>query len=120
MDTAKRDAFEHAGINVDSALRRFMDDEKIYCSFLYRFLSDNLMSQLSDAIADGDVRQAFEVAHTMKGVCANLSLDSINNILNPMVEVLRKGSLDGLNEEYEKLSSVYSEVNAVIKQYCQA
>ena len=60
MDTAKRDAFEHAGINVDSALRRLMDDEKIYCSFLYRFLSDNLMSQLSDAIADGDVRQAFE------------------------------------------------------------
>ena len=53
-------------------------------------------------------------------VCANLSLDSINNILNPMVEVLRKGSLDGLNEEYEKLSSVYSEVIAVIKQYCQA
>lgn len=120
VDITKKQAFEAAGINVDSAMKRFMDDEDMYCSFLNRFLTDNLINELSTALSQKDIKHAFDVAHTMKGVCANLSLDAINAILNPMVEVLRKDSLEGLDMEYERLLTVYSDIVKVVKQYCQS
>lgn len=87
-DTA-RTVLTEAGINVDTALKRFLDDEEMYFEFLNSFVEDTLMSRLKQAVQNGSVDDAFEAAHALKGLCANLSIDSMSKMIVPMVEILR-------------------------------
>ena len=88
-DTA-RTVLTEAGINVDTALKRFLDDEEMYFEFLNSFVEDTLMSRLKQAVQNGSVDDAFEAAHALKGLCANLSIDSMSKMIVPMVEILRE------------------------------
>ena len=92
-DTA-RTVLTEAGINVDTALKRFLDDEEMYFEFLNSFVEDTLMSRLKQAVQNGSVDDAFEAAHALKGLCANLSIDSMSKMIVPMVEILRGRSMD--------------------------
>ena len=85
-DTA-RTVLTEAGINVDTALKRFLDDEEMYFEFLNSFVEDTLMSRLKQAVQNGSVDDAFEAAHALKGLCANLSIDSMSKMIVPMVEI---------------------------------
>lgn len=119
MEQQTSKAFENVGINVTTAMNRFNDNEEMYFLFLKKFTEDDLMMKINDFINAGETKDAFEAAHTLKGVCANLSIDSVNEVLNPMVEVLRGGSMEGLLSEYEKLLTVYNQVINVINTYCE-
>ena len=122
-DTA-RTVLTEAGINVDTALKRFLDDEEMYFEFLNSFVEDTLMSRLKQAVQNGSVDDAFEAAHAMKGLCANLSIDSMSKMIVPMVEILRGRSMEGIPEDFKGLSQTYENVcgnhksmySAVIRQ----
>ena len=98
-DTA-RTVLTEAGINVDTALKRFLDDEEMYFEFLNSFVEDTLMSRLKQAVQNGSVDDAFEAAHALKGLCANLSIDSMSKMIVPMVEILRDRSMEGIPEDF--------------------
>ena len=53
-DTA-RTVLTEAGINVDTALKRFLDDEEMYFEFLNSFVEDTLMSRLKQEIGRAHV-----------------------------------------------------------------
>ena len=107
-DTA-RTVLTEAGINVDTALKRFLDDEEMYFEFLNSFVEDTLMSRLKQAVQNGSVDDAFEVAHALKGLCANLSIDSMSKMIVPMVEILRGRSMEGIQEDFMKTSAQQSQ-----------
>lgn len=117
-DTIKNKLIE-AGINVDSAMERFLDDEEMYFEFLNQFPEDDLMGRLNNAVDNNRIKEAFDTAHTLKGVCANLSIDSMNKIINPMVEILRDNSIDGVPETLAELFKVYERVLAAINECCK-
>lgn len=119
MEQQVKEALEKSGINIETAMNRFFDNEEMYFSFLDKFTEDDLMVKMKLLIEDNQVKEAFDAAHTLKGVCANLSIDSMNAVLNPMVEVLRVGSVEGLLPEYDKLNDVYKTVIDVINTYCK-
>jgi chemotaxis protein histidine kinase CheA len=50
-----------------------------------------------------NVKAAFESAHTLKGLAANMGLDSMLDIVVELVEPLRNGMIDGLSPTYERL-----------------
>lgn len=58
-DTA-RTVLTEAGINVDTAVKTFLDDEEMYFEFLNSFVEDTLMSRLKQAVQNGSVDDAFE------------------------------------------------------------
>ena len=64
-----------AGIDVDDALARLMQNEGLLMRLLRAFLQDANFAQLQEALAKGDVSGAFTAAHTLKGfmkeLCAN-------------------------------------------------
>ena len=115
-DTA-RTVLTEAGINVDTALKRFLDDEEMYFEFLNSFV-DTLMSRLKQAVQNGSVDDAFEVAHALKGLCANLSIDSMSKMIVPMVEILRGRSMEGIQEDFKGLSQTYENVCTAITKVC--
>ena len=119
MEQQVSDMLKEAGINVKTAMNRFFDNEEMYFSFLHKFTEDGLMKKIKLYIEQNQVKDAFDAAHTLKGVCANLSIDSMNEVLNPMVEVLRTGSMEGLLSQYDKLDEVYKEVINIINICCR-
>jgi len=93
-------------IEVESAKERFMGNNALFLKFLYEFPNRSLFGDLDNAIKAGDANTAFEVAHTMKGIAANLSLKAIAQPLHEVVEVLRKRELPS-DEQWEALSQAY-------------
>lgn len=104
-----------AGVNVDSALDRFMGLEAMYDKFLLKFLQDESYAKMTESIHSGDAEKAFMQAHAMKGVAGNLGMASLLEVLNPMTEQLRNGDMSHIREEYEDLKQRYDKLSAVIQ-----
>ena len=67
---------------------RKWDDTKVK-RFVKLFLMDESYTQLQAALEAGDVEAAFNAAHTLKGVCANIALAKNLELaieLNPQVK----------------------------------
>ena len=87
-------ALKDWGCSTSTALERFIDDEELYESCLRRFVGEEHFKLFSDAIESADYEQAFESAHALKGVSANLGLDPITRPASEATELLRAGNYD--------------------------
>ena len=76
MDEAKKRRLVEAGVDVDGALARLMQNEGLLTRLLRAFLQDTNFDQLQQALAARDGKAAFAAAHTLKGVAGNLSLNA--------------------------------------------
>ena len=57
--------------------------------FIIKFLDDDSYSKLCLAVQNGQREEAFRAAHTLKGVCGNLSLDKLYHSASELTELLR-------------------------------
>lgn len=89
------------GVDVDRALARMKGNKEAYRNFLVEFFTDPDFEALGEAIKAGNVKNAFEYAHGLKGMAANLGLDEVRSKLGVLVEILRPGGLEGAAEAYE-------------------
>lgn len=80
---------------MDGAMDRLCGDEELYASCLAYFLSDPAFDALGAALDTGDYTAAFESAHALKGVAANLGLTVCCQLCCALVEPLRGGAPDG-------------------------
>lgn len=99
-----------AGINVDSAMARFLNNAALMEKFLRRFPNDSNYSLLCQAMAQGDADAAFTAAHTLKGVAGNLSLDRLFAATSAVVESLRGKDLAMAEQQMPPLHQAYREV----------
>ena len=90
MDKAKKERLTAAGIDVDGALERFMNNEALLERFLRKFPADPNYETLTAAFAAGDWEEALTASHTLKGMCGNLSLTALFSLLSRQVELLQK------------------------------
>jgi HPt (histidine-containing phosphotransfer) domain-containing protein len=91
------------GCDVEGAMDRFLDDEELYQSCLASVCEDPAFEKLGEALGEGDVLEAFEQSHSLKGILGNLGLDPMLAIAVQIVEPLRKGSVENLQPRYEAL-----------------
>ena len=108
MEEAAKKRLEAAGVDADDALGRFLQNEALMMKFLGRFPAATSCARLREAMERGDVAQAFEAAHTLKGVAGNLSLKRLYEALTPMVEELRAGDLAAASARMEEAELWYS------------
>ena len=71
-----------------------MGSEAICARLLKKFPADASFSRLCAAMEQRDVAAAVEAAHTLKGVCGNLSLSTLFPLLERQVNLLRAGLAD--------------------------
>lgn len=114
MEAKQKEALTRAGINVNSAINRFMGREDMFEKYLMMFLYDKNYLGLCLAIENRDVEKAFAYAHTMKGIITNLSIDSLTEVIIPIVEELRAKSLLNVGPLLEKYSVRYEELKKVV------
>ena len=63
--------------------------ESLVRRFITKFLSDDSFAALCRAMEAGQRAEAFRAAHTLKGVCANLSFDRLFASASQLTELLR-------------------------------
>ena len=113
--TAMRDAYEKIGADYDDALQRLMSDEMV-ARFAIKFLDDDSMPNLDAAMAAGDAKAAFIAAHTLKGVCQNLSFDNLYKPAVDVTEALRDASdITAAEPLMPALRKAYAETTKAIR-----
>lgn len=115
MTELQKSTLLNAGINVDEALRRLMNNETLLIRVLLRFTNDTSFAALQKALSEGRVEDAFTAAHTLKGVAGNLSMGPVYMLSSDITEALRAGDLETARETMPQLEEKYQAVMAAIR-----
>ena len=108
------DILKEKDVNVDKALERMKGNKEAYKSFLVEFFEDPDFESLKESIDERNAKDAFDYAHGLKGMAANLGLDGVHNALSILVEILRQGSLEGTKEAYENVMAACEMVTVLL------
>ena len=84
--------YQEIGGNYRSVIERLRQEERVE-KFVLLFLQDDSYPTFIQAFEKGDVECAFRAVHTLKGVCVNLSFDTLYHIASEMTEALRNADL---------------------------
>ena len=109
-----KDCYAALGGNYDEALGRLFS-EKIMQKFVLKFLNESSYAQLLTALENRDGDAAFRAAHTIKGVCLNLSFDKLRTSVEPLCEALRHGWTDEALTLAEPVKADYEQTLAAIR-----
>lgn len=90
-----QECYEAFGGNYEEVISRLRTDERV-ARFLQKVVDDGSYALLIDSIATNNVDEAFRAAHTLKGVCGNLSITKFGESSSALCEYLReKRVIDG-------------------------
>lgn len=76
-------------IDVDGSVARFSNMEAMYLKYLKRFITEPTYDALLEAVANQDYKGIEIAAHTLKGICGNLGLNTLFNDFNDIVKAVR-------------------------------
>jgi len=101
-------------IDVDDALKRVGGNMALYQRLLGRFADGNQFEELENLLKSGNEEEATRMAHTIKGVAANLSLLKLRFTSAELELSLKEGTdytakLDELRDVYNTTMQVISE-----------
>lgn len=117
MDSKKLiKALEDWNCDTKSALDRMLGDEDFYASLLMEYKDSFDFNRLREASAQGRCQEAFEVAHALKGVLGNLGLTPLYTMVCEVVEMLRKGSCEGIPEKADAMIAKKAELDRLLKE----
>ena len=91
---ADSQTLKNYGIDYDSAVKRFAGNDALYLKFLNRYISDDYIGMVRTAFEGGDHTAMDGEVHKMKGVAANLGLDTVASLANDMMALLRNGEAE--------------------------
>ncbi|MEG2731875.1 MAG: Hpt domain-containing protein [Clostridium sp.] len=94
---------ERYGADVEGAMGRFLEDHDLYGTCFSLFLKEDNFEKLGIALSEKDYTEAFEAAHTLKGVAGNMGLTPIYDVICTMVENLRSQDYSHVTEQYEEI-----------------
>lgn len=115
MDMNKREFIKSAGVDIDEASGRFMGNYPFMDKCFGMFINDKNFINLKEAISNNNAREAFIAAHTLKGICSELSIYKLGGIVCRMSYMLKEGDIKSASEimpeasyEYEMLLEAFN------------
>ena len=105
MDETFRKQMEENGADVETTLKRFMGNEKMYMKYIMKFLDDKNFDSIRENLESQNYEAVFNAAHTLKGVTANLGLNPVNAASAEISELLRGKAASEVDAE--KVNAVF-------------
>lgn len=115
MDANRKANLLKAGVNVDSALERFMGNEKMLEKYLGRFLNEKSYAALKAAIAADDKEAAGAAVHTLKSVCGTIGCLEMQDLVVAQEKAIREGNWTEAKEMMGKIEEVYNIICAALQ-----
>ena len=114
MDITVRESLIAGGIDVDDVLKRCMGSEALVERLLKKFLIDSSYEKLVEAIRNKDENAVMDAAHTLKGVCGNLSINHLFVLVDCMVQKLRRYEYDAAVAMMSDITDKYNSAVSAI------
>ena len=102
--------------NYKDMIERFGTEERV-SKFVLLFLKDNSYDMFLQAMEEKNVQDAFRAIHTLKGVCLNLGLQGMSQIVNDITELLREGNVEESADRISELKVIYEKHIMAIQNY---
>ena len=94
------------GANTEEGLARCMGMEAFYLNLAETVKTEQGFATLKEALEAGNLKEAFEAAHALKGVLANLALTPLLEPVSALTELVRPENMAarGVTEvDYQEL-----------------
>lgn len=92
-----QECYQVLGGDYENVLKRLTMD-RLVKKFAIKFLEDPSFKLLETSLSEGNTEEAFRAAHTLKGVCSNLSFDRLLHSSKEITEALRAGDIETARE----------------------
>ena len=113
-----KECYAAFGGDYDGVIKRLMT-ETLVKKFLLKFPQDASYDLLINSLDNANFDEAFRAAHTIKGICQNLGIDSLLDSVSPLTEELRDGKgsfsaelLDKVKKDYQNVIFAINELDA--------
>lgn len=83
-----QECYKAIGGNYEDVISRLRTDERV-TRFLGKVADDGSFKLLEESLQTRNIEEAFRAAHTLKGVCMNLSLTTLGRSSTALTEALR-------------------------------
>lgn len=105
-------------MNIDNSttLNRFGNNEGLYLRFLRKISEDPTFSKLREAVEEKKYDEIEISAHTLKGVAGNLGLDKLMKSCSDLVNDIRSGSYDQIDEHFKEAEQDYDQVLHTVEE----
>lgn len=108
------DMLKAYGANTQEGLTRCMNNEAFYLRMVKMVPGDSNFQRLYDAIGAGDLAEAFDAAHALKGSTGNLALTPLYTPVSEITELLRART----ETDYAPLVQAIQDANEKLKDIC--
>lgn len=107
------------GADYEDAVRRLGNQERV-TKFLLLFAEDDSYARLVKAIQENQGKEAFRAAHSLKGICLNLSLTALLQPAQDLAGELRDGQItEAAKPMAEQVKKEYQRVLQCIEELKQ-
>lgn len=100
-----------------AAVSSRLPSEKFIQKYVLKFADDKTMELLETSWEGGNFDEAFRAAHTIKGMCQNLSFARLEKSSSALTEALRGGKSPEAEELFLKVREDYALTADTIKEY---
>ena len=94
-----------------------LSSERLVNKFVLKFLTDPSYDLLVRSMESKDWPEAFRAAHTIKGVCQNLSFTTLFQSSNQLAEALRNGYTPEAPALFDQVCADYERTAGAIRAY---
>lgn len=114
-----QECYAAIGGDYQEIMSRLRTEERIR-KFTGMFLKEESYQTLVQMLKEGKQDEAFRAAHTLKGVCQNLSFTALFRSANEVTEALRAKDMDGANALLPQLTADYEQTVSGVRQLLEA
>lgn len=100
-----------------AAVSSRLPSEKFIQKYVLKFADDKTMELLESSWEGGNFDEAFRAAHTIKGMCQNLSFTRLEKSSSALTEALRGGQSPEAGGLYEQVVKDYRLTADTIAEY---
>ena len=108
------DCLREYGANVEEGLARCMGNEELYLRLVSSVALQSEFTRLSELIAQGDLKSAFEASHALKGVLGNLALTPLYLKVCELTELLRAETSTDYGPLLSEISALWTDLKNIV------
>ena len=112
-----QECYAAMGADYNGVLGR-LRSERLVQKFVLKFLADGSYDLLCRSMQEGNHDEAFRAAHTIKGMCQNLSFTTLGHSSGELTEALRNdGTIASAAALFAQVQADYERTSSAIRDF---